>query len=106
MRTRCWTALALTLLVASPASADRWTAIEQLPGAPTVRLLVRSKERIYFRVTAEKPLAFPVVGPAQVRLTTRVEMPAGSPAIATYQVKVSEGLRVVSQISTESSPAV
>jgi hypothetical protein len=105
MRSRAWVVLALGLLAASPAAAERWGTLEHLPGAATATLLVSDKERVYFRVTAAKPLEFAITGPAQVRITTRVEMPAGSPAVATYQLKVFEGVRMVDQIATESSVA-
>ena len=105
MKLRYWGAVLTVIALASPARADRWTAIEQLPDATPVQVRVRDKDRAYFRLTPERPLAVPVVGPAQVRLTTRVVLPPGSHAIATYQVRITEGLRAVNQISTESSAA-
>jgi hypothetical protein len=105
LKTHRWMPLALALLMASPARAERWIAIEKVPDASPIRLLVRGKERIYFRVTADKPLAVSVVGPGQVRLTTRVELPAGAQGSMKYRVKVTEGEHALDQLSTESAAA-
>ncbi len=105
MRTPHWGALAAALILVSPARAERWNAIESVPDATPIPVQVNGKTRVYFRVTSERALVFAVTGPAQVRLTTRVEMPAGSRGVFTYQLRVNEGGKTLDQMSTEASAA-
>ena len=105
MRTPRWGALAAALLLAAPARAQRWRAIESLAGAAPVTVLVNGKGRIYFRLLRDRPLEIQVAGPAQVRLTTRVELPPNSSAALAYQLRVSEGGKAIDRMSTESSAA-
>lgn len=97
--------LVAALAGAAPVRAERWTAIERLPDAAPVEVLVRDKPRIYFRLVAERPLEVSIEGPVRLRLTTRVLLPSGAKTVATYQVRASEGDRALDQLSTESSAA-
>ncbi|MBI5711382.1 MAG: hypothetical protein HZC42_13945 [Candidatus Eisenbacteria bacterium] len=105
MMMRLALAFAALALAAGEAAAARWTAFEKLPGATPVQVLVREKPRAYFRLTPQAPLTVTVEGPAQVRLTTRVELPPGSARIAAYAVRALEGGRLLEELATESSAA-
>ena len=92
----------ITLFAAGPAAAaPKYTAIEKLPGAGPITLQVGDNARVYFRVTAAKPLEVPVDGPAHVRIVSRVECPRSG--VVSYRLTAREGGRVVDQIETESS---
>lgn len=100
-------ALVLPFAVAAPMSARAasWSAIEEVGGAPPIRVLVNGKARSYFRVTPQAPLIVPVQGPVRFRIVSRAETRAGAHAPLGYSMRVSEGHRVLKEHGTESGPA-
>ena len=98
-------ALAAAALAATAAIAAKWDAIERLPGRTPVTLLVQEQPRLYFRVTGEAPLTFPLDGPTRLRIVSRLDLPRGSRQVVSYTLKVSEGGRELARENTESSPS-
>jgi hypothetical protein len=88
-----------------PAPASKWDALEKLSRVPPVEVLVRDKSRIYFRVTPQAPVVVPVEGPVRLRVVSRIELPAGSQAVATYRLTASEGATTFETLDTESAAA-
>src|SRR6267378_621720 len=96
---------ALLATCAAPAVAGRWVTFERLPEATPVTVSVSGKPRTYFRITAQSPATVPVEGPAQIRITSRVELARGSKAVVTYRIVVAEAGHVIEDLATETSAA-
>lgn len=94
-------AASILCTAARPAAPAGFTAIEKIAGATPVTVIVADKPRIYFRVASTAPLKFSVVGPARVRVLSRVECRSGD--VVTYRLLAAEGARVLDQLDTESS---
>ncbi len=104
MRNRTvWIAVlaAVSSFTANPVAASNFAAIERIPGATPVTVLVADKPRVYFRLTSNAPLSVPVDGPARVRVVSRVECPPSG--VVTYRLVASEGGRTLDHPDTESS---
>lgn len=97
--------LLLALLAAAPATAGTWEAIERLPGQTPVAVMVGDNQRLYFRVTPERPLTVPIEGPARLRLTSRVDFSSAKVSLVAYTLRVVEGDRVLERQQTESAPS-
>jgi hypothetical protein len=102
-RGQVWILTCVVLGFASVAEAGKWEGIERLPGQSPVTVLVESKERIYFRVTPEKPLAVAVEGPVRLRILSRAELAPGSRGVVSYTLRVTEAGRELDRQDTESS---
>jgi hypothetical protein len=98
-------ALAAVMSHAAPVRAATWTAIEKIPGASPVDVLVRDKPRVYFRVTQQAPLTVAVEGPTRLRVITRAELVVGSPPVVSYRLRASEGAKAIDELDTETSAA-
>lgn len=99
------TATAALLLLAAPAQAAKWQALERIEGRPPLTVLVQEKQRIYFRVAADSPLTFTVDGPGRVRLVSRAELPQAASHPVSYRVRVDEGGKLLKEQATETSAA-
>ena len=86
---------------ARSSDAAKFTAIEKIPGATPVTVLVGDKPRVYFRLTTNAPLQVPVDGPARVRVVSRVECPPSG--VVTYRLAATEGGKTLDELDTESS---
>jgi len=87
------------------AQGAKWTAIEKLPRAVPVEVIVRDQPRVYFRVTAESPVVVPLEGPIRLRVISRVELPAGSHEVAKYRLNATDGSTTFGTLDTESAAA-
>jgi hypothetical protein len=74
-----------------------------VPDATPVTVLVNGESRVYFRVTAERPLVLPVAGPARVRVVTRLELPTATDHPVPYTLRFATGAHVLKEYKTESS---
>lgn len=92
-------------LLAAPAGAGKWDAIDHLTGQTPVTILVGEQPRNYFRLTPQKPLSVPIEGPATLRVVSRVELPRGAKQVVSYTLRVTEGGRELDREDTESSPS-
>jgi len=96
---------ATLLLIAVPAHAARWQAIERIAGHAPLSVLVQEKERIYFLITPESPLTLTVEGPGRLRLVSRAEVPRGVSRPISYKLRIDEGGKIRKEQVTESSAA-
>ena len=85
--------------------AAGWVTIEKLTDAKPVHVLVRGQDRVYFRITPQRPLNVAIDGPVRVRVVTRVELRGAGDTIATYKVRAVENGRELEILDTESSAA-
>ena len=105
LRSASFVPAATLLLIAVPAHAARWQAIERIPGYAALSVLVQKKARVYFRITPESPLVFTVEGPGRLRLVSRAEVPRGVSRPISYKLRVDEGGKILEEQLTESSAA-
>ena len=97
-------AVAATAFIAGTALAGNWEAIERLPGQTPVTVMVNDNPRLYFRVAPDQPLAIPIVGPARLRVVSRLELPPGATQVVSYHLRVTgEGGKELDREDTESS---
>jgi len=103
--------LLVTVALAEPCPGARaartlsWDPIERVDGSQPVIVEVKGKPRIYFELSAKRPIEIAVPGPARVRVVTRAEVAVGTALPVSYDVKVvSDGVTLAAS-KTESSPA-
>lgn len=90
--------------------AESWKAIEKVPGATPVPVLVEGADRAYFRVTPSAALTLSLRGPAQLRIVSRAVMPTAPASSADYLLRVREGKKVLERqrasttVSTDARP--
>ena len=97
--------VALLSLLPAPAAAASWTAVEALPGATPVRVLVKERPRTYFRVASGRSLDVTLEGPARVRVVTRAVLPPGATGAVSYHIRLSAAGKRLHESKTESSAA-
>jgi hypothetical protein len=93
------------LVLAGPAAADRWESIESLPGRAPEIVKVKGKSRVYFRLTAQKPIAVTLAGPARLRVISRAVLAKGGGNTAAYQIVALEGGKALRAAHEEAGAA-
>lgn len=107
---RASTLVALVVSIASTtlgvaAHAGAWDPVEKIAGTRPVIVQVNRKSRIYFPLSAKRPLSIDVEGPARLRVVSRAQVSAGAATPVTYSIRASTGGKMLGETRTESSPA-
>lgn len=103
------TAILTALLPAPPpalaARAGEWDPVERLEGTPPVAVVVGKKPRLYFPLSARRPLEIPLEGPARVRIVSRAVVGAETKGAVSYTIRVVADGKTLGEARTESSKA-
>lgn len=92
------------LVLAGPAAAAGWESIESLPGSTPEIVKVKGKSRVYFRLSAQKPIAVTLAGPARLRVISRAVLAKGRETAA-YQIVALEGGKALRAAHEEAGAA-